>query len=220
MWSQKASHRHWGAPMADYAEYNPLDYANLTRSCVQELMSRGPYRLPLDEFAGAGVYALFYEGDFAPYGPFQWTGAELPIYVGKAVPAGGRKGAIAGAHAVGRPLYSRIEEHVRSIDAVSNLRLQDFLCRFLVVTPLWITMAERFLIEHYRPLWNVCIEGFGNHDPGSGRHQGEISWWDTLHPGRPWAARLRQSKTAVMAEERLSGFLSSREPSGRNARDR
>jgi hypothetical protein len=76
-----------------------------------------------------------------------------------------------------------------------------------VVTPLWITMAERFLIEHYRPLWNVLLDGFGNHDPGKGRAEGEISWWDALHPGRPWAARLHQTRTQAEAEERVRQFL-------------
>jgi hypothetical protein len=87
------------------------------------------------------------------------------------------------------------------------VKIAHFRVRFLVVTPLWITMAERFLIEHYQPIWNVCIEGFGNHDPGSGRHQGVISWWDALHPGREWAGRLRQERTSQEARTRLAEFL-------------
>lgn len=187
-----------------YREYNPLDYQNLTINLVRELMSRGPHPLPLQRvFPGAGVYSLFYTGAFPPYAPVRSPDARLPIYVGKAVPAGARTGRVTGARALGRPLYARLDEHTRSIQAASNLRIEDFLCRFLVITPLWITMAERFLIEHYRPIWNVCLDGFGIHDPGGGRYQGEISWWDALHPGRPWAARLRQTRTATMAEARL-----------------
>lgn len=68
-------------------------------------------------------------------------------------------------------------------------------------------MAERFLIEHYRPVWNLCIEGFGLHDPGKGRHAGEVPWWDALHPGRSWAAKLRQTKTVNEALRRLNDFL-------------
>jgi hypothetical protein len=104
-------------------------------------------------------------------------------------------------------LHSRLEEHTRSIQATSNLRIEDFLCRFLVVTLLWITMAERFLIEHYQPIWNVCLDGFGIHDPGSGRYQGEISWWDALHPGRSWAVRVRQTRTAAAAELHLQSCM-------------
>lgn len=188
------------------AEYNPLDYANLTKSCVEELMKRGPYGLPLKErFAGSGVYALFYAGDFPPYAPVQSPDARNPIYVGKAVPKGARKGGGA-ATAIGNPLHARLGNHATSIDSAKNLRLEDFTCRYLVVTPLWITMAERFLIEHYKPIWNVILDGFGNHDPGSGRHKGVITWWDALHPGRPWAAKLQQSRSAKDAELRLSEY--------------
>lgn len=42
----------------DSAEYNPLDYDNLTVNLVRELMARGPFALPpVESFRGAGVYA-------------------------------------------------------------------------------------------------------------------------------------------------------------------
>jgi hypothetical protein len=50
------------------------------------------------------------------------------------------------------------------------------------------------LTRAYRPLWNTWIEGFGNHDPGSGRYNQAVSEWDTLHPGRVWATRLTGPK--------------------------
>jgi hypothetical protein len=187
-------------------EYNPLDYANLTRNCVEELMRQEPRRLPLDgEFEGAGVYALFYKGSFSGYSKIKSADSTWPIYVGKAIPPGGRKGGKSPDGA--RPLHGRLAEHTKSIEAARNLKVGDFHCRYLVVTPLWITMAERFLIEHFRPVWNVCIEGFGNHDPGSGRQKGEITWWDALHPGRAWAEKLRQTRSPQDAEDRLSIFL-------------
>jgi hypothetical protein len=190
------------------AEYNPLDYDNLTRNCVEELMCRGPFQLPLaSEFDGAGVYALFYSGKEPVYEAVRTEVADLPIYVGKAVPPGSRKGS--GGKGGRRSLHDRVTQHTKSIQAASNLQIEDFVCRYLVVTPLWITMAERFLIEHYQPVWNVCIEGFGNHDPGKGRHEGEITWWDTLHPGRPWASKLKQTKTPEKAKQRLATFLKS-----------
>lgn len=196
--------------MADpYREYNPLDYDNLTINLIRELMGRDPHPLPLPTtFTGAGVYALFYDGPFPPYAPVRSPDASRPIYVGKAVPAGARTGRIRGTTAGGQALYKRLAEHAESIqDAASTLALGDFRCRFLVVTPLWITMAERFLIEYYQPVWNVCLPGFGVHDPGKGRHQGEISWWDALHPGRPWAARLRQTRTATDAATHLAACM-------------
>jgi hypothetical protein len=193
--------------MVEFEEYNPLDYRNLTRNLVQELMNRPPHSLPLPHrFNGAGVYALFYAGDFAAYRYLVTPNADQPIYVGKAVPGGARKGRTKSNPSTS-PLYNRINEHARSIRAVENLRIEDFLCRYLVVTPLWITMAERFLIEHYQPLWNLAVDGFGDHDLGSGRHQGEISWWDALHPGRNWAAKLRQTRSQAMAEEHVRRFV-------------
>lgn len=195
--------------MAGSGEYNPLDYENLTRNCVEELMRRGPDKLPPSaDFAGAGVYALFYNGSLKIYSKVRSPDSTWPIYVGKAVPPGGRKGGgSSGADGSSKALFGRIAEHAKSIEAAESLKVGDFLCRYLVVTPLWITMAERFLIEHYKPVWNVCIEGFGNHDPGSGRHQGEITWWDALHPGRAWARNLRQTRTSADAETRLQEFL-------------
>jgi len=196
--------------MADEPKpYNPLDYDNLTQNCVRELLTRGPDTLPLArEFIGSGVYALFRIGDFPLYSSVRSQDASRPIYVGKAVPAGGRKGIAGGPTArPSKSLYGRLSEHTASIQAATNLRIQDFLCRYLVVEPLWIVMAEGFLIRHYKPLWNVCLEGFGNHDPGKGRHEGEIAWWDALHSGRSWAGWLRQTRTAAQAEERVRMFL-------------
>jgi len=79
--------------MGQTVEYNPLDYANLTRNCVEELLRRGPFKLPLeDDLVGSGVYALFYTGRDARYASIVSKEAEWPIYVGKAIPPGGRKG--------------------------------------------------------------------------------------------------------------------------------
>lgn len=187
-------------------EYNPLDYENLTRNCVNELMQRGPFSLPpKDDFEGCGVYALFYVGDLDEYSQVRSENASIPIYVGKAEPGGGRKGNA--ATGPGFSLSRRLGEHSKSIQQVNNLKLEDFLCRYLVVTPLWIKMAERLLLERYKPVWNSCLDGFGNHDPGKGRHQGEVTWWDAIHPGRKWSANLRQTRSREQALKRLEAFL-------------
>lgn len=96
--------------MAEYSVYNPLDYANLAKNVADKLMEAGPYKLPLERFNGAGVYALFYTGEFAPYLPIRSPDARQPIYVGKAVQEGARKGAI-------------LDPHSRALtDAISHLR--------------------------------------------------------------------------------------------------
>ena len=104
-------------------------------------------------------------------------------------------------------LFRRLNEHFKSIEQAENLNTIDFLCRYLSVKPVWITLAERFLIDHFRPAWNLCIDGFGDHDPGRGRQNSQRSWWDTMHPGRIWAEKLQIVKTLGDAEERLRSFL-------------
>lgn len=196
------------------SEYDPLDYVNLARSCVLELLRQPVLELPLRRsFRGAGVYALFYAGDFPPYAPFGSMDQEefmRPIYVGKAEPSGSRMGAASGEATRGNELYRRIQQHIRSIGAVGNLQIDDFRCRYLVVVPLWIRMVERFLVEDRRPPWNGCLDGFGLHDPGRGRSP-VVSWWDAMHPGRPralgWKANVQFSRDQQAAERRLREWL-------------
>lgn len=154
-------------------------------------------RLPPPPFIGAGIYALYYLGDFSLYeamakqnqnGRFQ-----CPVYVGKAVPPGARKGGFGLDEDPGTALYNRLNEHYDSIDAASNLNAEDFYCRFLVVEDIWIPLAESLLIEKFSPLWNKALDGFGNHNPGKGRYNQRRAPWDVIHPGRAWAEKLREN---------------------------
>ena len=115
----------------------------------------------------------------------------LPIYVGKAVPLGARRGGYGLGESSGEVLYRRLREHAMSIQQVTNLALEDFRCRYLVVDDIWIPLGESLLISMFVPLWNHRLDGFGNHDPGAGRYNQQRSAWDEVHPGRPWAVRLR-----------------------------
>lgn len=54
-----------------------------------------------------------------------------------------------------------------------------------------VVPVEAELIRRHKPLWNTVVDGFGNHDPGSGRYDQAKSEWDILHPGRLWAKRLK-----------------------------
>lgn len=140
-------------------------------------------------FQGAGVYALYHKGEFEPYAGLA---KDKPIYVGKAVPDGWRK-ALVDNNKVTRALSKRLGEHAKSIQQASNLNLEDFECKFMVITTDdsdLIAPIESRLIRHYRPLWNTVVDGFGNHDPGSGRYDQACSEWDILHPGRHWTSRL------------------------------
>lgn len=53
-----------------------------------------------------------------------------------------------------------------------------------------IGSIEAALIKLNQPLWNSCVDGFGNHDPGKGRYEQARSDWDVIHSGRVWAERL------------------------------
>lgn len=150
---------------------------------------------PSGRFVGCGVYALYYLGDYEAYTKIAQSNQParlLPIYVGKAVPPGWRAARVVGGERTS--LYGRLREHLGSIQQAKNLRDSDFRCRFMILhgteTDL-IVPVEAALIRKYHPLWNSVVDGFGNHDPGSGRYDQALSEWDVLHPGRRWADRLR-----------------------------
>jgi len=195
--------------------FNPLDKRNLAASVAQALLGSQPYEMDhLNAFVGAGIYAIYYCGSFKPY---QVIGAQnrdkanplQPIYVGKAVPAGARKGAAVSTPASSKALFNRLNEHVESIQAAkSTLRLEDFVCRYLVVDDIWIPLGESLMIATFAPVWNTIIDGFGNHDPGKGRYQGLRPRWDVVHPGRKWAIKCQErDETLANILQDLQSYL-------------
>jgi hypothetical protein len=197
--------------------FNPLAKRHLGESVGQALLRQPVLPMEsLESFSGAGVYAIYYAGEFRGYEPIATRNRDsrfnTPIYVGKAVPKGARKGGGLSAPA-GRVLYSRLMQHVRSIEEANNLNLGDFYCRYLVVDDIWIPLGESLLIAKYDPLWNNLIDGFGNHDPGKGRHAGLRPRWDVLHPGRPWAERCQaRDETAEQIIREAREYLRSNPP--------
>ena len=193
--------------------YDPLDYENLARSVVTALLEKSPGPIPpKEDFIGAGVYAIYYTGNFKPYQRITKPLYQTPIYVGQAIPPGARKGKSEEALASGQDLCRRLKEHAKSIEQAENLEPEDFACRFLVVMPVWISLAEQFLINHYRPIWNLVLEGFGNHPPGAGRTTMRRPQWDIVHPGRPWANRLAAKETSEHVLAKLDEFFKKQEP--------
>ncbi len=192
------------------AEFDPLDYQTIADTVIAALLAKPLVALPLTEsFPGAGVYLIYYQGNFEPYKPISKT--SIPIYVGKAIPKGSRRGPDA-LKQIERPhdtaLLSRLRDHWQSIEHATNIELKDFRCRFLVVTPIWITIAEALLIERFRPAWNSAVDGFGLHHPGKTRYAQKRSDWDTLHTGRPWAPNMQQGKTMEQIIAQLSSHFS------------
>ncbi len=184
--------------MDEKPPFNPLDKANLGRAIVEALLSSQAKGLnDIPDFLGAGIYAIYYRGPFDAYGPlsarnrkeFSW-----PIYVGKAIPKGGRKGGEVDASLESNALSERLRKHQASIQLAPSLAIQDFAYRSLVVDDVWISLGETLVIQRFQPLWNHVVEGFGNNDPGSKRYEGKRPLWDELHPGRPWARRCKPPK--------------------------
>jgi hypothetical protein len=95
----------------------------------------------------------------------------------------------------GNALCKRLSEHAESIEVAKNLSLADFRCRWLVVDEVFIPLGETLLISHFKPLWNLVVDGFGNHPPGGGRAKGKKPMWDVIHPGREWATELNAAVT-------------------------
>ena len=178
------------------APFNPLDKRNLAESVARAMLQRPICQLPPEPFIGAGIYAIYYTGKFSLYEKIAQKNREdqfaQPIYVGKAVPAGARKGGFGLGEEPGQALYKRLCDHAKSINEAENLNAGDFFCRFLAVDDIWIPLAESLLIERFEPLWNRAMDGFGNHDPGKGRYEQKMLPWDTMHPGRSWATRLKK----------------------------
>lgn len=176
--------------------FDPLekgDREKLERRILEALEACPGHPLPPPQsFPGAGIYALYYFGDFELYSPLAEMNAggqyKMPIYVGKA----NLKGARMGHGSVTRqtPLYNRLREHARSIDEARNLEIEDFRCKYLVLEQTWVSLGEQILIRSFSPIWNSVVEGFGIHTPGKRRAGQQRSQWDTLHPGRKWVEKL------------------------------
>ena len=166
---------------------DPSDPGVVGRLIAETLLVQDRHRLTMPKFYGSGVYALYYSGSFDAYQPI--VGTETPIYLGKADPA------IPNATSPvkqGIRLWNRLNDHRRSINAASNLDIENFECRFLVVKSAWQGTAETYLIDRFMPVWNnearICY-GFGKHGDDPGTRGNTRSPWDTLHPGREWATK-------------------------------
>ena len=120
-----------------YDPYNPLDKSNLGRSIAEALLLTSVTPLTdTGSLVGAGVYAIYYTGSYASYhlvaaknvdGKF-----EQPIYVGKAIPKGARKGGMLFDSSKGHALRTRLKLHARSIGQFFTLDVNDFWFRSLV----------------------------------------------------------------------------------------
>lgn len=200
--------RNWRDTALRPKAYDPLTLENLGRSIEMRMLEMEPEPLtdvPL--MIGAGIYAIYYVGDDELYSPIAQPYCQMPIYVGKATPEGGRKGGEAGASDYEDALWDRLREHRRSIEQAHDLDVADFRVRYLVAVDFFVSLAEQMMLRQFRPVWNAVVDGFGNHAPGSGRTNQARPPWDDLHPGRAWSAPERMPKpsqyTAMESKARI-----------------
>ncbi|HUW25780.1 MAG TPA: Eco29kI family restriction endonuclease [Gallionella sp.] len=185
-------------------------FAELVKDAIRFFNGTPVHTLPPPEsFRGTGVYAIYYTGKnptYKKYAELNRLSYSYPIYVGKAVPRGWRQARVSdNKDGQSKELFGRLREHSRSISIAPGLELQDFSCRFVIFEDAssdMIGTIEATLIKLNRPLWNTAVDGFGNHDPGSGRYEQAKSDWDVLHPGRAWAEKCNGAhadKSAILS---------------------
>lgn len=154
----------------------------------------------LTRFYGSGVYAIYYTGPNRLYAPI--GGTETPIYVGKADPKGNPKTAID----QGTKLADRLNEHRRNIEKVEGIEIEDFECRALAVQTGYQAAAESHLIRMFRPIWNNetgILYGLGKHGDDATTRANNKSPFDTVHPGRKWAAGNPENQTVGEIEAKV-----------------
>lgn len=138
----------------------------------------------------AGAYLIYPKNRTGRYAALARAG--LPVYVGKANGYGG--------------LRRRLSEHRKSIIQAENLNIEDFEVRFIVLADddaYLACMFEAALIKRYNPFWNTELLGFGKHPVGVNREEGQISPWDTMHPGREGRGDCSSESTKTLLEARL-----------------
>ncbi|MEL7684839.1 Eco29kI family restriction endonuclease [Citromicrobium bathyomarinum] len=166
-------------------EFDPLAVENVGVTLAVELLEQPAVSIPPPvPFGGAGIYALYYGGSNPAYSALRALDAgryKYPVYIGKAAGQSAKQG-FSPAGSAKKKLFERIVKHSRSIDAVNNLSLADFRCRYLVLNDAYITLAESVMIRLFRPPWNGM--SFGSNPVGKNRMTGDVGLWDALHPGR------------------------------------
>lgn len=148
-------------------------------------------------FFGSGIYAIYYTGDLPVYSKI--TGTETPVYVGKADP---ERGDAETPKQQGTRLIRRLGDHRKNIGNAFDVA--DFQYRALVVQSGWQNAAEAYLINLFKPAWNLVLSGLGKHGDAPTTRGNTQSTWDTLHPGRAEATARTERQSVNELEARLA----------------
>ena len=95
------------------------------------------------------------------------------------------------------------------INLNGNDVIADYPAKTIRMDDIWIPLGDSLLIEKFKPVWNIVVDGFGHHDQGKGRRGQMKSAWDTLHPGRTWADKVEipNSRSADHIATEINSFL-------------
>lgn len=201
------------------ASFDPSDPKTVGRMVSIALLAQPIIRLQdVKPAYGAGVYAIYYDGDHPFYRGI--SGTETPIYVGKADP---ESDDASNAREQGTKLTARLLEHAGTIKTAESyaeklnaglhpILLKNFGCRRLVCATNAQLVAEKHLINTFSPLWNMETQacwGMSKHGDSATTRANKRSPWDVVHPGRPWAlnSKLVDSLTLTEIEKRVVATL-------------
>jgi hypothetical protein len=176
--------------------FDPSNPDTVGRLVVLALLAQE--RVPLRQISptyGSGVYAIYYIGEHPAYS--EVTRTETPIYVGKADPD---QPMASTPRQQGVRLFTRLTDHRKAIQEVETycannglsdaLHVDDFECRRLVCATNAQLVAERHLIDVFKPAWNsetkICF-GISKHGDNADVRRNKKSPWDVLHPGKSLA---------------------------------
>ena len=136
-------------------EFNPLHPRNLARGIADALNDEPLLPLPpAERFEGAGVYALYYLGQFEPYETDRRREETDLCRQG-----GSRRDRVQGSHRISMRLLARysLADSRSTRNQLTQPRTwtsADFKYRALVVDPFYANVAEVLLIQRWKPIWN------------------------------------------------------------------
>jgi hypothetical protein len=116
-----------------------------------------------------------------------------------------------------RDAIREVEEYATGSGLADSIRVEDFECRRLVCATNAQLVAERHLIDVFKPAWNsetkICF-GISKHGDNAQTRRNKKSPWDVLHPGRPWAldSPVRDGMTPESVAQKLSKHFSEHPP--------
>lgn len=169
----------------EYDEFDPFGYAvdlkKVGDNCIYQLPRQPLHRLDsLKPFPRTGVYAIHYIGKPLLYGLY--GSSVTRVYTGQS--SGGKRKGVGYIKTGDKEaddyatylflrqydtlpsVYDRLNQHRKSIAAAKNLDLENFFCSFLLMNRIWVRAVEDLLIREFNPVWNVCLDGFGNNGVG------------------------------------------------------